>query len=100
MNSPIKRHRHSAQPRAHHRANQPAIHLVNRQKQCDSLPPRLAPHAVHVHERQRAQHGHVRAGQQSVRVVRGRGRAEEDQQRGEERRRREGGQEEGEERRL
>lgn len=46
---------------------------------------------MHIHERQRTQHGHVRASQQSVRVVRRRGRAEEDKQRGEERRSREGG---------
>jgi hypothetical protein len=97
MYSPIQRNRHRPQPTPHHRPNQPAIHLIHRQHQRHNLPPRLAPNTVHIHERQRTQQRNVCGAQQRVHVVRGHGRAEQDEHGGEERRRCEEGQEQGEE---
>jgi hypothetical protein len=52
-------------------------------------------HPMYIYQRQRAEQRNVRATEKRVRVVRGNGRAEEDEGTREERRRGKGGEEEG-----
>ena len=66
MYSPIQRDRYSSQPSPQHRADQPAIDLVNWQQERNNLPPRLAIHTMYVYKRECAKERNVGAAEQGV----------------------------------
>jgi hypothetical protein len=94
---PVQGYRHGAQPSAQHGANQAAIDLIHGQQQGHNLSPCLPVHAMYVYQGKRAEQRNVGAAEQRVEVVRGHGRAEEDEGPSEEGRCGECGEQEGEE---
>jgi hypothetical protein len=93
--SPVQWNRHSAQPSSQHRANQPPINLIDRQQQGHNLPPRLTINTMYIYQGERAKQRNVSTAEKRLRMVRGNGRAEEDEGSREERSRGEGSEEEG-----
>lgn len=83
--SPVQWNRHSAQPCTKHSANQSSVDFINRQKQRDNLPPGLAVYTVYVYQGQCTEKRDVSAAKESMPVMRGDGRAEEDEGSGQER---------------